>query len=78
MLCSCYLHTQYHFIHEIYISIFMLCFQNFLSSLYVQYVYLLYVCMESTNCLEWQLFTLSIGSDHKKCEDCGISTKLNL
>ncbi len=38
------------------------------------------VCIlaESANCLKWQLFTLSIGSDHKKCEDCGISTKLNL
>ncbi len=50
----------------------------FVSSVYVQYAYLLYICWESTNCLKWQLFTLSIGSDHKKCEDCGISTKLNL
>ncbi len=53
-------------------------FHKFVSSVYVQYVQILYVCMESTNCLKWQLFTLSIGSDHKKCEDCGISTKLNL
>jgi hypothetical protein len=72
----CYTHTVS--LSTRYIFIYIFCFQKFVSSVYLQYVYFRYVCMESTNCLKWQLFTLSIGSDHKKCEDCGISTKLNL
>ncbi len=71
-----YIHTVSFYPRDIYIyAIF-----SQICKFGIRTVCILSVCLygKYKNCLKWQLFTLSIGSDHKKCEDCGISTKLNL